>query len=118
MTKDDAVFWLKQIKERYIRDGDEEFDRCRKEAIDMAVEVLPKQTIEWHPYPQEKPSDERELLVTYIETSYYGARREIRIACYDGTWYEPQECLRVDDVTAWAELPKPYEEGDDNADSD
>ena len=40
MTEDDAVFWLKQIKERYIKYGDEEFDRCRKEALDMAIEAL------------------------------------------------------------------------------
>ena len=47
MTKDEAVFWLKQIKEQYIKGGDEEFDCCRKEAIDMAIEALDEEYGEW-----------------------------------------------------------------------
>lgn len=43
MTKDDVVFWLKQIKDKYIKGGDEEFDHCRKEAIDMAIEEMEKE---------------------------------------------------------------------------
>ena len=37
-----AIFWLKQIKEKYIHGGDEEFDSCRKRAIDIAIKELEK----------------------------------------------------------------------------
>ena len=40
MTKQEAVKWLQQIKDRYILDGDEDFDNKRRAALDMAVECL------------------------------------------------------------------------------
>lgn len=66
--------------------------------------------IEWHPYPQEKPTEEGSYLVT------------IRMFCRDGFDEEyERRFVQMDvfdlgyfwkaGVVAWAELPKPYEEG-------
>ena len=38
-----SIFWLRQIKEKYIHGGDEKFDSCRKRAIDIAIKELEKQ---------------------------------------------------------------------------
>ena len=35
-----AIMWLNAIKEKYIHGGDEQLDYCRRQAIDIAVEVL------------------------------------------------------------------------------
>ena len=35
-----AIMWLNAIKEKYIHGGDEQLDCCRRQAIDIAVEVL------------------------------------------------------------------------------
>ena len=42
MSDTEAIYWLKQIKEKYIHGGDESFDEKRKKAIDIAVERLQK----------------------------------------------------------------------------
>lgn len=38
--KYEAIAWLANIKEKYIHGGDEEFDECRRESIDMAIKAL------------------------------------------------------------------------------
>ena len=38
--KDKSVFWLNQIKDKYIRGGDESFDQQRKDAIDEAIKAI------------------------------------------------------------------------------
>ena len=38
--KDKSVFWLNQIKDKYIIGGDESFDQQRKDAIDEAIKAL------------------------------------------------------------------------------
>ena len=43
MTREEAIEWLGRIKDRYIHGGDEGFDNKRKEAIDMAIEVLQRE---------------------------------------------------------------------------
>ena len=40
MTRSEAVKWLERIEERYILCGDEGFDKARKEALHMAIEIL------------------------------------------------------------------------------
>lgn len=40
IKKVDSVFWLKQIKEKFIKGGDESFDQQRREAIDEAIRAL------------------------------------------------------------------------------
>lgn len=53
MTREEAIKWLKRIKERYILCGDEGFDKARKEALHMAIrsleawESLYEKTAEW-----------------------------------------------------------------------
>lgn len=42
MTLQEIIEWLKSIKEKYIHGGDEDFDKKRKIAIDIAVSVLEK----------------------------------------------------------------------------
>ena len=42
MDNKEAIFWLKQIKDKYIHGGDEDFDRRRCEALDTAIEHLQK----------------------------------------------------------------------------
>lgn len=62
--------------------------------------------IEWHPYPKEKPTEDELYLVTL---DYISGDRSVRISEFcnkkffaASQWYS---------VVAWAELPKPYEEG-------
>lgn len=40
MTREEAIEWIENIKEKYIRGGDEEFDEKRKTALDMAIKAL------------------------------------------------------------------------------
>ena len=68
--------------------------------------------IEWHPYPQEKPTEEGYHLCTVTDCPY-------RVHTF---WYIDAEDgfgerLNGWEITAWAELPKPYEEGADDEDS-
>ena len=42
MSDTEVIFWLQQIKEKYIHGGDEYFDEKRKQAIDIAIECLQK----------------------------------------------------------------------------
>lgn len=43
MTLQEIIEWLKSIKEKYIHGGDEDFDKKRKNAIDIAISTLEKQ---------------------------------------------------------------------------
>lgn len=76
---------------------------------------MKKAEVIWHPYPQEKPTeDERWYLATFsfgedgtiAHTSYYDLLH--RFIDYAGNSYDKY-------VIAWAELPKPYEKEDSNA---
>lgn len=40
MTYEDAIFWLDELKRAYIRNGDEDFDRQRKEAVTLAIKCV------------------------------------------------------------------------------
>ena len=35
MNNEDAIFWIEQIKEKYISGGDDDFDQKRKESINL-----------------------------------------------------------------------------------
>ena len=70
--------------------------------------MYPFNVVAWHRYPDEKPIDNKPLLVTY-DDGY------IKIAFHDSEddwckWFETQEVLPIHDVIAWAELPEPYED--------
>ena len=40
MTDEEAIKWLAAIKDKYIHGGDEEYDRNRRVAIDIAIKAL------------------------------------------------------------------------------
>ena len=40
MTRQEAIEWLVSIKDKYIHGGDEQYDDCRRKAIDVAIETL------------------------------------------------------------------------------
>lgn len=62
-----------------------------------------EQTIKWHPYPKEKPDHVGALyIITYIGMETGKPRVSTGHWCRLGFGT---------DVIAWAELPKPYEEG-------
>ena len=42
MSYAEVIYWLQQIKEKYIHGGDECFDEKRRQAIDIAIECLQK----------------------------------------------------------------------------
>lgn len=65
---------------------------------------------EWHPYPQEKPDTEKDCLITtnLCNRGIYGV--EVGWLGESG-WHSGDELYPHDEVVAWAELPKPYEEG-------
>lgn len=65
--------------------------------------------IEWHPYPQEKPTREGEY---YLVTALRGGEHQVCTAWWIDESY--RFGVFTDRVEAWAELPKPYEEGADN----
>ena len=58
--------------------------------------------ITWHPYPQEKPTENGQYIITGFD--------EIKFVC--STMYHTEfgwSFLKDDMVIAWAELPKAYE---------
>lgn len=61
--------------------------------------------IEWHPYPKEKPTEEG----GYLVTMKYGDKEAFVTTSVFIVAYNSFCGGRF--VTAWAELPKPYEEG-------
>lgn len=40
MTHEKAIYWLDEIKRAYIKNGDEDYDRQRKEAIILAIHCI------------------------------------------------------------------------------
>ena len=66
--------------------------------------------VEWHPYPKEKPSEEKQYLISFYV--YKEKRSGVDIEFYDpdhDDWgiYDDGVYTRV---TAWAERPEPYKE--------
>lgn len=76
------------------------------EAFGYARECV-ENGIVWHPYPDEKPKDLNDKLVTIRESS---GNRYTTIGFYDeGQWYGREGFWMPNNrVTAWAELPEPY----------
>lgn len=86
ITKDDWEKWLKSKEEE-----------SAKKEIRYSV-------IEWHPYPQEKPEEYDEYLVT--------VKDEQDLFTFTTYWI-PEGNTFMDfsrDIVAWAELPEPYRE--------
>ena len=132
MTNEDAIKWIKAIKEKYIHGGDESFDECRNEALDMAIKALENSS--WIPVTtRDLSAEEMEELVKGSENMFapdeiehwcfdcrlpddnqevivstqWGVRVVTFYADYDyGCYFEGYEDR--DDVLAWMPLPEPY----------
>lgn len=40
MTDNEAIAWIKSIKDKYIHGGDDDFDEKRKKSLDMAIKSI------------------------------------------------------------------------------
>lgn len=66
----------------------------------------------WHPYPEEKPTQEKQYLISFYV--YKKKRSGVDIDFY----YPEHDAWDVYDdgvytiVTAWAEMPEPFDEGE------
>lgn len=64
--------------------------------------------VDWHPYPQEKPTEEKQYLISFYvcEEKWYGVDIDFYNPEHD-VWdvYDDGAYTRV---TAWAERPEPY----------
>lgn len=96
MTHEEAVGFLQESG--WLQDHDRQiYEQGKRDGI------------VWHPYPQDKPKESNDVLIT--------KRGIVRIASMHGhIWVIAEDGKCVDDsgITAWAELPKPYEEGAEN----
>jgi len=131
MTNKDAIKWIKAIKEKYIHGGDEGFDECRKQALDLAIKALENQP-QWIPVKTRKmtaeeieelsklndlidaddidqwcyccqlPDHAQEVMIT----TKYGIASTTFYNDNYGAYFEDYEDR--DDVLAWMPLPKPY----------
>ena len=87
------------------------FDDYTKVVYD-AERKLKESIIEWHPYPQEKPSESGEYL-TYIRVPYGGDMYDICEWDCEGVFVKGWDYQRDVIVYAWAKLPEPYKEVSD-----
>ena len=97
ITKDDWENWLKMKEENSNRHLSNIPEISAKKESRYAV-------IEWHPYPQEKPEEYDEYLVT--------VKDEQDLFTFTTYWL-PEGNTFIDfsrDIVAWAELPEPYKE--------
>ena len=97
ITKDDWERWLKMKEENSNRHLSNIPEPSDKKEIRYSV-------IEWHPYPQEKPEEYDEYLVT--------VKDEQDLFTFTTYWL-PEGNTFIDfsrDIVAWAELPEPYKE--------
>ena len=65
------------------------------------MEKMNKTKVEWHPYPQERPIEDDDYLIT---VKYRRTRKVMKWDSVNGYFYIEGN------VTAWAELPEPYKE--------
>ncbi len=97
ITKDDWENWLKMKEENSNRHLSNIPEPSDKKEIRYSV-------IEWHQYPQEKPEEYDEYLVTVkVEQDLFTFT----------TYWLPEGNTFIDfsrDIVAWAELPEPYKE--------
>lgn len=97
ITKDDWERWLKSKEEESDRRLSNMPEPSAKKEIRYSV-------IEWHQYPQEKPEEYDEYLVTVQDGQDLFTFT---------TYWIPEGNTFMDfsrDIVAWAELPEPYKE--------
>lgn len=66
--------------------------------------------LDWHPYPEEKPEEWENKIVTYKRTQ---RKSDIQVAFFffagdKGVWMSPLNSTIFRKVTAWADRPQPY----------
>lgn len=61
--------------------------------------IMSETTVKWHPYPEEKPPKEG----LYLITLKFGNTKDVSLGYLTKGIYS-------NTLTAWAELPKPYED--------
>ena len=98
MTHEEAVGYLQESG--WLQDHDRQiYEQGKRDGI------------EWHPYPQEKPKESNDVLITkrgIVRIASMRMNGKIWVIAEDG------KCVDDSGITAWAELPKPYEEGASN----
>ena len=92
ITKEDWENWLKMKEEYSHRHLSNIPEPSAKKESRYAV-------IKWNPYPQEKPPKEG----LYLITLKFGNTKEVSMGYLTKDIYS-------NTLTAWAELPKPYED--------
>lgn len=98
MTHEKAIEWIESIK-KGIHGGDEYYDYCRVEALEMAINALESQR--WTPVTEGPPDDG--TVVFYTDN-----KGETGMICY---WEDlPWE---FEDIIAWMPLPSSYQ-GEEN----
>ena len=129
MTTSDAIQWLHSIKGKYIHGGDGEFDKCRKEAIDYAIESMIAAEAGWISVKERLPERAGKYLVV-SNTALAELPPQVKTAWFlnnlrdnsqfkyegepnkpgfyngdgEGDWVERY-------VTHWMPLPEPPKEG-------
>lgn len=73
------------------------------------MEKLSETKIVWHPYPEEKPKEEKQYLISFynctrkrcgVDIDFYNPEQDVWDVYDDGAYTR---------VTAWAEQPEPYQ---------
>lgn len=105
IKKVDSIFWLKQIKEKFIKGGDESFDEQRRDAIDDAIKAL--ESSRWIPVTERLP-DKMGSYITTIDCGKYG------FATGQRYFYNDEIGWNDKDVIAWMPLPEPYKKENEN----
>lgn len=68
----------------------------------------------WHPFPKEKPTEEKQYLISFyvceekrsgVDIDFYNPEHDVWDVYDDGAYTR---------VTAWAELPEPYNRRNNN----
>ena len=107
MDRRTAIEWLEQIKHS-IRGGDEEFDRQRKESLDMAItdmKICEANNAGWISVKDRMPGNNKDVLIygewTGISRTKY---RELFLSGMEDFIYQGYKPI------AWMPLPEPPKE--------
>ena len=111
LRKEEAIEWLKQIKNRYIHGGDERFDESRKNALDMAIKSL--ENTRWIPCSERLPEEIMNPITQdyyeYLCTADFGYAIDTRAYKFGGGHWWHGAGIVDNYVIAWMPLPEPYE---------
>ena len=86
----------------------ETFEEMESKLIHHVDDIVNTRILKWHPYPQEKPTENEKYLLT--------CEYKCCIGVTFGKWWDDEFC-DIDEegkVIAWAELPKAYEQSEGN----